>query len=489
MAPEQATHGQGAGQAVTARVVELLRTQPPKYPFASLQTNFFASSGALMPRAVPGSGDVVRGLIASLTKQVHVIFPDFPDLLVAGLARVTEAAGVPWSREAIFAAVRQLPEPDLVAELTAWRVRLPEPLFRSLCEMNRPDLVLLDGLFRAKQREFDLAKPDIERVEDTLTACSELTGHRVSRRPRPAASAASPGGIVAQTRERQVWMEPDPVIGWRIRPNARFETWLLGNRVVLTTDAAGQRTVVGQPDMAPRTLAIYGCSIACGLGVSDEDVLASVLQRDLPAWRVENHGVPGHGTVHNWLLLQRNMRWTRCEAVTFAYAREHRLRNVADLRWVLLRSGSEAGSWISGPVEATPRAMIDSEGKLTTRPVRLPRADLRDIDLVDFLPDDYYLDLISFRLFVEARNLVRDSGGHFFVTFVGRSMSRLLDAWCADAGIPLVRAILPSDSYTNLPDDHHPNAAGHRFYADRIIEYLHGVAATLDAEAGISEMA
>jgi hypothetical protein len=66
-----------------------------------------------------------------------------------------------------------------------------------------------------------------------------------------------------------------------------------------------------------------------------------------------------------------------------------------------------------------PRASLDQDAKLQVRAVRCPRLDLVGIDLEDFSPDPYYLDLVCFSLFRRAADIVKEHGGHFFVRHYG----------------------------------------------------------------------
>lgn len=252
-----------------------------------------------------------------------------------------------------------------------------------------------------------------------------------------------------------------------------IEISVAGRRIGHSTDAAGCRPVSGQPRQAERTLAIYGCSVAFGWCVLEEETVASLLQAGLPQWRVENHGVNGYGTVHNLLALQRNARWSTPDIVTFLYYNGHRVRNVADAAFVIARTPPDVGAtMLLGGTQITPRAALDEAGQLVLKPVAVPRPDLVGINLADFVPDPYYMDLVGFRLIAKAADLVRQAGGHFFLTVVREGLSAALTAWLDEAAIPVVDASLPSQAYTYLPIDEHPNAAGHRFYAERIDQYL-----------------
>jgi hypothetical protein len=103
--------------------------------------------------------------------------------------------------------------------------------------------------------------------------------------------------------------------------------------------------------------------------------------------------------------------------------------------------------------------------------MRMPRHDLLNIDCSDFVPDPHYLDLVCFRLFEQANEIVTAYGG-FFITTLRNQFSTMLTQWLSQGGIPVVNASLVGKEYTSLPDDAHPNALAHQFYAKRIRDYL-----------------
>jgi hypothetical protein len=263
--------------------------------------------------------------------------------------------------------------------------------------------------------------------------------------------------------------ERDPVLWARLKPNSSTQMEVLGRRVILNVDAMGCRPVIGQPAEGEKTLAAYGCSFTYGHPVAAEETFCSLLQGMFPAWRVENHGVPGYGTAQNLIQLERETRWNKAGLVTFCWIEHHLRRNVADFSWIERLSWSALSE---GPGRRVPRATLDQNGALQMQSVRLPRPDFSGIDFSDFAPDNYYLDLVCFRLFERANAIVIGCGGHFFITTLQGQLSTGLRKQLADHGIPVVDASLSGDEYTCLPYDSHPNALANRIYAERIREYL-----------------
>jgi hypothetical protein len=124
-----------------------------------------------------------------------------------------------------------------------------------------------------------------------------------------------------------------------------------------------------------------------------------------------------------------------------------------------------------------PKAFLNEEGEVEIRTVNFKRPDLKpdgknDIDLTDFAPEPYYLDLVTFKVFERAHRLVTQAGGRFFVTILRWSMSPTLKRMVDEAGIDVLDASLYGLEYTNAPDDGHPNALGHQIFAERIAAHV-----------------
>jgi hypothetical protein len=325
----------------------------------------------------------------------------------------------------------------------------------------------------------------VDRLSRTESRCSELSAH-----VQEAGVAVGPlralGMTTAVARNDTFvpgphgYIEADPVLRVRLKPNASAETTVLGRRVVLEVDADGCRPVVGQPQTGKKTVAFYGCSVTFGWAIPAEETFCSLLQSMLPTWRVENHGVPSYCATQNLIQLQRNIRWAAAGYVTFCWIPQHMMRNVADPLWIQVLSKPRNGSLgQQSPMGrpgvqglTCPRASLDPDGKLQFRAVRFPRPDLVGIDLKDFSPDPHYLDLICFGLFRNAAEIVKESGGHFFVTTLSGHLSQKLQRMLDEDGIPVVDASVDGVEYTHRPDDPHPNALANRIYAEKIRDYI-----------------
>ena len=347
--------------------------------------------------------------------------------------------------------------------------------------------------FLVHQAEF--LRATSERISTVHAQCFDLVANpRNSREDTSAGTLKGPLAAWAERSKRFVprprgLVEPDPMVLFRLRPNASSEMTVLGRRVVMDVDATGCRPVIGQLQSGEKTLAAYGCSWTYGMAIPAEETFCSLLQVMFPAWRVENHGVFGHGGTQNLMQLERDSRWNASDYVTFCWIKDHSVRNVAAVSWVQMLSAMRkqqekaAGGIINeaaqAPQRTFPRASLDGDGTLQYLSVKFPRPDLIDIDLTDFRPDEYYLDLVCFSLFNRASEIVKGNHGHFFVTTLQGHLSQHLQGLLKGAGIPVVNASVHGDEYTCLPDDVHPNALANRIFAERIRDYLVQREATL----------
>jgi lysophospholipase L1-like esterase len=286
-----------------------------------------------------------------------------------------------------------------------------------------------------------------------------------------------PGRQIERTAEvMHTHAERDPVLLWRLRPNSASEAIMLGRRVRMEVDSSGCRLVVGQLQTGDKTLAVYGCSLTFGWGINADETFCSLLQADLPKWRIENHGVGGYSSLQNLIQLQRDIRWSAPDYVTFCWIPSHLIRNVGDPAWLqslMKRQKTTARPKPSSDRNAQfPCASLDANGRLEIRSVGFPRRDLMGIDLDDLAYGSHYLDLVCAAIYKRAAEIAWENGAHFFATTLLDPLSPQLQRMLDEAGIPVVDACVRGKEFTLLPDDGHPNAAANRIYAERIRGYL-----------------
>jgi hypothetical protein len=434
-----------------------INRQAVLYPLANLQLGVLSGGRPDVPveRAVP--------MAAALSEAATVALVDFPHISIpmafAEMARV----GAPLRGPIDLSFVGANALLDLLRD---YRDALPPELFATICAINAADLAFYDEAARIFRERAPIGAAVGAIVETAVGEAAEITKHRLTGGVQVATPSATRGSGLAGD-----FVEADPVLGWRLRPNAARELTILGRKVPMENDDAGYRPVPGQPKAGDRTLAVYGCSTVYGWSIAADETCCAELQTMFPEWRVENHGAPGYGQVHNLIQLERDSRWESADFVTFGWIGDHLRRNTADAGHMRAVQFSIPAT---SPVETFPRAYIDRDGTLAIRQVAVKRPDLLTVDLADFEDELFYKDLVCFHLFKRAAEIVRENGGHFFVTLLWEQLSPLLMERLAAANIPVLDASVFGEEYQSLPDDGHANAKAHRIYAEKIRDYLLG---------------
>jgi len=400
-------------------VAEAIEKQAVLYPLANFHLGLLSGGRAdVDPTTAAQVGQ-------TLVEETRALLVDFPHIslpiVMLEVAQVGAAPQTPMNLGFDTANV-------LLAHLTDWQKRFPPDLFATLCAVNAPDLTFFDAVARGFVDRAPLSAEKRATVLKAIDEAAEITQHRLTGAVQVTTPPASRRSGLAGS-----FVEADPALGWRLRPNGARDIVILGRDLVMDTDAAGCRPVIGQPAMGEKTVAVYGCSTMYGWSIAAEETACSVLQSMLPTWRVENHGVPGYGQNHNIIQLERNSRWDTAEFVTFGWIGDHLRRNVADVSHVKLIQYSIPHD---SPVEVYPRAGLSPTGMLEVRAVPAKRPELLTIDVREFETDIYYRELVCFHLFKRAHEIVTENGGHFFVTSLWEVPSEQMQRWLAEAGIP-----------------------------------------------------
>lgn len=89
------------------------------------------------------------------------------------------------------------------------------------------------------------------------------------------------------------WLVPDPLLGWKMRPNAS------------EINSPGFRGLSNShPNQACKGIAFAGASFTYGVGVWHKKTFASLTQAGAPGSCVYNMGVPGFGLDQEWLTIR-----------------------------------------------------------------------------------------------------------------------------------------------------------------------------------------
>jgi lysophospholipase L1-like esterase len=303
--------------------------------------------------------------------------------------------------------------------------------------------------------------------------------------------------------------ENDPILGYRGRRNLerRFERPQFN--VLIQHDENGFRRVTPPADPAKvrHQLVVFGDSVVWGWGVDQGKVVTDQLQRMMPDTRVFNRGINGAGTVMEyWLYLNDvvSLPGRRTVVVVFVWndffdnvnARRlhaHDLGNGFEIVLPRERVISGADSGLDSLMVLNAIHSVWSIWKIrrTTPSEPEQAAHLRATDTAAIVTR-HYLELWR-------QNVVDEGGGRFLVAyFPGRrevpgegfdsatgleqdnAFRGAFESVALDAGVDtldLLPAFLEAKRKTPglhllIPDDGHPNEAGHEVMARAIAEFL-----------------
>lgn len=270
----------------------------------------------------------------------------------------------------------------------------------------------------------------------------------------------------------------DPDLGWRMRPLTRFTFATDGLVHAYTADERGFRCGTTKATTGAKRLAVLGDSFAWGAGVEFDATFAARTARELGDWNVSNWGMPGYGVDQVAATLR-----------TRALDEKPDLVLVAIYAWDFQRSLS---------------AYRDVEGM--TKPV----FRVEDDELVPTTSDDTpssvlrWLDEHSFAFtaakLASWRVAMKLPHGEWW-TLNRAFIERMIDD-CAAAGVKIAFVHVPTISWNAFPAlgeactargvpwldpatdvpkrpdgiyyplDKHLNAAGHAWFAERIVAWL-----------------
>jgi hypothetical protein len=109
----------------------------------------------------------------------------------------------------------------------------------------------------------------------------------------------------------QGWTSADPVLGYKLPPNAQITEKSVVERKVIydvtaSTDAFSRRlTPVDHLEQRRKFLLFFGCSMTYGLGVNDDETMPFYVAQYASRYRPYNYGVSGYGPHHMLAQLQR----------------------------------------------------------------------------------------------------------------------------------------------------------------------------------------
>ena len=266
------------------------------------------------------------------------------------------------------------------------------------------------------------------------------------------------------TRPRQIF-RPDPVLGWRLSPNASISVPFRRN-VHQQTDSEGWRRVVPSNPSARISLAIYGCSFVFGTGLRDEETFASLLQEQLPELRVRNKGIGGQSTVQAFLNFKMDVQAGEVSAGIFGIIADHRYRNVPHpyrMKAFLTPDWHEIG------IERLPCAHFDRGGGIRIGYIPIWQPSLLGAPFDDFTADEHILDLASVGVLMAIREFAHAHSVPVLFALLDEIDPEFNRLICERFDCALDVATPHDIDHRFLPEDLHPNPASSAVYAERLL--------------------
>ncbi len=274
----------------------------------------------------------------------------------------------------------------------------------------------------------------------------------------------------ATPEEEPQLFEMDERLGWRHKPGARTTQTEPEYKATYTIGSDGNRLVPGVPDSGP-TVALLGCSFCFGLGVNDDEVFASVLQRDhWKTCRVRNFGCIGYTTSHALLCLEKEIRAGRkIDVAIYCWMWHHHFRNDRRRGWlkslVAIQGKNplyemEGGRPVFKGLIGVDQSIDDNDPSLAPREERVTRGLL---EAIQSLCKEH-----NIRLVVVMYPFPLESE-----TLGAQAADKQMVSDCKSLGIPcldLTGYSALNDPAAFYPSDHHPRASWHKTVARLIAE-------------------
>lgn len=271
---------------------------------------------------------------------------------------------------------------------------------------------------------------------------------------------------------------PDTELGWRMRPGTRLRFATEGRECEYVADDRGFRCDPKAGADGAKRLAVLGDSFAWGAGVEFDETFAACTARELGNWSVSNWGMPGYGIDQ----IAETLR--RC-----ALAETPDLVLVAIYSWDFQRSLSafREVEGMTKPVfrladgELLPRTSDDKPSALLRwfdeHSFAFTAAKLASWRIALSLPHGewWYLNRALIERMIDDCNAANVPITLVHVPTLSWHGFPALGELCEARGVPwldLAAEIETRPDGIYFPTDNHLNAAGHAWFAERIVAWL-----------------
>jgi len=293
--------------------------------------------------------------------------------------------------------------------------------------------------------------------------------------------------------EPQNCIAADSLYGFGLEPGRYAVHINKGLTYTVTHDSTGKREVSRtQSSNDIGVVSFFGCSYTYGMGVNDHETFTSLVARQLPAWHIKNHAVPGFGTVQGLDQLKSMIEEGNApDIAVFCYAGFHDQRNSMspyyqrDLRLGYLSSSASVRENMSD--SRFPYALLDhgttsrhyllwSEGGFWER-LRMQLASVNIVLSVreQIVEQSLPMKAVTQSLFHELKDLCDANHIRVFVfgvmsnAYTRETLKELemqgMPTYCTEVEVA-------HPHFNNMPFDSHPNAKAHAQMALELQSFL-----------------
>ena len=244
-----------------------------------------------------------------------------------------------------------------------------------------------------------------------------------------------------------------------------------------------------EPIRFQKKIDIHGCSFTYGMSVDDSLAFPFLLQKSFPNYRFRNYSVPGFGNIQALIRLKNQIKNNDLpDIIMVSYADFHDERNAlnTNYRKSLYHGFLNANEKIKPLFDESQMPYYDLEKGIQYRNwnkmyknwfgrdyLATVNSLQNAFEKMKSASDDE--KAITHKILLEINDLCKKSNIDFFVlTITENANTEITKQFCEQQNIKVldVGLELPSEKYSNLPYDIHPNRIAHRVFAERILEKM-----------------
>lgn len=279
---------------------------------------------------------------------------------------------------------------------------------------------------------------------------------------------------------------PNPMYGFGLNPGT-FEVTV--NKKVKYTCTHNEDSLricsYSKPVNVEKKIAIHGCSFTYGMSVDDSLTFPFLLQQAFPKYHFQNYAVPGYGNIQALIKLKQQIQnGDTPDMMLIGYAGFHEERNALNPHY---RQSLYHG-FLNSNIENRP---LFNKSKIPYYDIEkgiqyekwsglyenwLGRSYLASVNTFQNAFEKMQMTMsdeviVTQHILLEISNLCKDNKIDLVIVNIVKSPKvDYLKVFCGEHDIKLIDIglELPSEAYSSLPYDIHPNAKAHRIFLERL---------------------